>query len=167
MGKASLYKYSIGLLAAIALCAPACAVEKADQVIVSKSAARLYLQANGKTFATFKVAFGAMPQGHKQRQGDERTPEGQYTLDAKNAQSAYYKSIHISYPNTEDRMRAKQQNLDVGGDIMIHGQRNGWGWLAPITQWFNWTDGCIALSNRDMDAVWRAVNVGTAITIRP
>jgi murein L,D-transpeptidase YafK len=167
MGKANLYKYAIGLLAAIALCSPTHAAETADLVIVSKSAARLHLQANGKTFATFRVAFGARPQGHKQQQGDERTPEGQYTLDAKNAQSAYYKSIHISYPNAADRALAGSHGVNAGGDIMIHGQRNGWGWLAPITQWFNWTDGCIALSNSDMDIIWRAVNVGTAITIRP
>jgi len=167
MCKANLYKCAMGLLTAIAACSPAYANERADQVIVSKSAARLYLQVNGKTFATFKVAFGAQPQGHKQRQGDERTPEGKYTLDAKNIQSAFYKSIHISYPNAEDRLRAKNRKLDVGGDIMIHGQRNGWGWVAPITQWFNWTDGCIALTNRDMDAVWRAVEIGTPITIQP
>jgi murein L,D-transpeptidase YafK len=167
MSKANLYKYAIWLLAAIAAGAAAHASETADQVIVSKSAARLYLQAHGKTFATFKVAFGAKPLGHKQQQGDERTPEGRYTLDAKNTQSAYYKSIHISYPNAADRDFAGSQGVPAGGDIMIHGQRNGWGWFAPITQWFNWTDGCIALSNRDMDTVWRAVNVGTPITIRP
>jgi len=167
MYKANLYRLSMWLLAAMVACGPAYAAEKADQVIVSKSAARLYLQANGKTFATFKIALGGRPQGHKLQQGDERTPEGQYTLDSKNAQSAYYKAIHISYPDAEDRLQAKRRSIDAGGDIMIHGQPNGWEWLAPVTQWFNWTDGCIALSNRDMDAVWRAVDVGTPITIRP
>jgi murein L,D-transpeptidase YafK len=167
MCKANIYQCAIILLTALALGGPACATERADQVVVSKSASRLYLQGNGKTFATFKVAFGAQPQGHKQQQGDERTPEGNYFLDAKNAQSAYYKSIHISYPNAADRAQAKSKGIDVGGDVMIHGQRNGWGWFAPLTQWFNWTDGCVALSNRDMEVVWRAVKVGTPITIYP
>ncbi len=145
------------------------ATRKADRVVVSKSQARLYLQANGISFAVLKVVFGANPVGHKQSQGDERTPEGDYVLDGKNANSAFYKSIHISYPNVADRTRAKSTKSisDVGGDIMIHGQRNGWGWFAPLVQLFNWTDGCIALSNRDMDVVWRAVDSGTPITIRP
>jgi murein L,D-transpeptidase YafK len=165
--KATLYKYVVVLLLAIAAGSVAHAAVKADQVVVNKSAARLYLKAQGKTIATFQVAFGAQPQGHKQQQGDERTPEGHYTLDAKNSQSDYYKSIHISYPNAVDRALASRHGVNAGGDIMIHGQPNGWGWLAPITQWLNWTDGCIALTNGDMDEVWRAVDVGTPITILP
>ncbi|MEA1946734.1 MAG: L,D-transpeptidase family protein [Thermodesulfobacteriota bacterium] len=141
--------------------------QKADFVLVVKSKSLLYLLRKGKAFATFRVTFGANPKGHKQQQGDERTPEGKYVLDYKNSNSKFYRSIHISYPNATDRKNAKKRGVNPGGAIMIHGQRNGWGWFSHIAQLFNWTDGCIALSNRNMDAVWKAVNVGTPIEIRP
>ncbi len=141
--------------------------QKADFVLVIKSKSRLYLMRKGEVFASFRVSFGRNPKGHKQHQGDGRTPEGRYTLGYKNSNSSFYKSIHISYPNATDRKNAKQRGVDPGGDIMIHGQRNRWGWLSPIAQLFNWTNGCIALSDRNMDAVWKAVDVGTPIEIRP
>jgi murein L,D-transpeptidase YafK len=141
--------------------------QKADFVLVIKSKSRLYLMRKGEAFASFRVTFGTNPKGHKQQQGDGRTPEARYVLDYKNSNSKYYKSIHVSYPNAKDWKDAKKRGVDPGGDIMIHGQLNGWEWLSPIAQLFNWTDGCIALSNRDMDAVWKAVNVGTSIEIRP
>jgi murein L,D-transpeptidase YafK len=141
--------------------------QKADSVLVIKSKSRLYLMRKGEAFASFRVTFGTNPKGHKQQQGDGRTPEGKYVLNYKNSNSKFYKSIHISYPNATDRKNAKKRGVDPGGAIMIHGQRNRWGWLSPIAQLFNWTNGCIALSDRDMDAVWKAVNVGTPIEIRP
>ena len=141
--------------------------QKADAVLVDKSEKRLYLMQNGQIFRSFPVTFGAEPRGHKQQQGDERTPEGRYTLDYKNASSKYYKSIHISYPNAKDRANARKRGVDPGGDIMLHGQPNGWGWASPVLQLFKWTDGCIALSNRYMDQVWEAVDTGTPIEIRP
>jgi murein L,D-transpeptidase YafK len=140
---------------------------KADRVLVDKSDSRLYLINDDSIFASYRVKFGKNPKGHKQRLGDGRTPEGQYTLDYKNSASAFYKSIHISYPNAEDRRKARQRGVDPGGDIMIHGQANGMEWLTTISQLFNWTDGCIALSNRNMDRVWDAVDAGTPIEIRP
>jgi murein L,D-transpeptidase YafK len=143
------------------------AEQKADLVVVRKSEARLYLEKNGKVFASFKVALGAHPQGQKQQQGDERTPEGSYTLDSKNAGSAFYKALHVSYPNAKDIAGAKARGVDPGGAIMVHGQKNGFGWSAFVVQLFNWTDGCIALSNRNMDIVWSAVDVGTPIKILP
>jgi murein L,D-transpeptidase YafK len=142
-------------------------IQKADSVLVIKSEKRLYLMDKGKQFASLPVTFGGNPVGHKQSQGDQRTPEGYYTLGYKNANSKFYKSIHISYPNVQDRLNADRQGADPGGDIMIHGQANGWGWAAPIVQLFSWTDGCIALSNSDMDRVWAAVDPGTPIEIRP
>ena len=141
--------------------------QTADLVRVVKSESRLYLIRKGQEFATFRVAFGSNPKGHKQQQGDERTPEGRYTLDYKNANSAYYKSIHISYPNTKDRENARKRGVDPGGHIMIHGQRNGYEGLSIFAQFFNWTNGCIALNNPDMDVVWKAVSPGTPIEIRP
>ena len=142
-------------------------IEKADGVLVVKSKSKLYLLKNQKIIKEFHVTFGANPKGHKQRQGDKRTPEGFYILDYKKADSSFYKAIHISYPNTEDIKRAKKQNLHPGGSIMIHGQKNGFGWLSFITQRFNWTDGCIAVSNRDMDDIRQAVDVGVPIEIKP
>lgn len=141
--------------------------QKADAVLVIKSEGRLYLMHKGEPFASFSVTFGAEPAGHKQMQGDERTPEGHYELDYKNPNSKFYKSIHISYPNEADMANARRLGVDPGGEIMIHGQTNGWGWAAPFMQLFSWTDGCIALNNKDMDRVWDAIAPGTPIEIRP
>lgn len=140
---------------------------KADAVLVIKSERRLYLLFKGVPFASFPVTFGANPTGHKQKQGDERTPEGHYRLDYKNPNSKFYKSIHVSYPNAKDRASARGRGVDPGGDIMIHGQKNGWEWASPLVQFFSWTDGCVALSNRDMDRVWTAIAPGTPIEIKP
>ncbi len=150
------------LLAANGVCG-----QKADVVLVSKSERRLDLVNQNGIFASFKVTFGGEPVGHKEMQGDERTPEGHYILDYKNSNSKFYKSIHISYPNSEDRANARKRGVDPGGDIMIHGQKNGMGWASPIAQFFLWTDGCIALSDKDMDQVWAAVDPGTPIEIKP
>ena len=139
----------------------------ADMVLVEKSKSRLYLMREGQPFASFHVSFGSNPRGHKEEQGDGRTPEGRYILDYKNAGSAYYKSIHISYPNATDRKEARKRGVDPGGDIMIHGQKNGYGRLSFLVQRFNWTNGCIALSDRDMDTVWDAIKPGTPIEIKP
>lgn len=140
---------------------------KADLVVVNKSEAKLYLMAGDKTLHSFPVAFGANPKGHKERQGDERTPEGNYILDYKNEDSSFYKSIHISYPNERDKARAAALGVSPGGNIVIHGQRNGQGWFAFIAQGLNWTDGCIAVRNEEMDIIWDSVAVGTPIIINP
>ncbi|MFS1525297.1 L,D-transpeptidase family protein [Microbulbifer sp. 2304DJ12-6] len=115
---------------------------------------------------TCQVALGASPKGHKMQEGDEKTPEGRYTLDYKKEDSAYYRAMHISYPSSRDRAQAEARGVSPGGFIMIHGQRNGLGWLAAITQRFNWTDGCIALSNTEMDVFMSLVQTGTPIEIR-
>jgi len=99
--------------------------------------------------------------------GDERTPEGEYILDRKNEKSAFYKSIHISYPNDADRDRAEKLGLQPGGSIMIHGQPNEKQWPEDIAQKFNWTSGCIAVTDGQMDEIWDAVEVGTPIRIQP
>ncbi len=143
------------------------AFPRIDLVRVKKSEAKLYLMKSGKIVRVYHVVLGAHPKGHKQKKGDERTPEGWYVLDYKNAHSAFYKSIHISYPNRADRERARKAHVNPGGAIMIHGQKNGWGWASFIAQHFNWTDGCIAVTNKDMDEIWNAVKVGTPIEIKP
>jgi len=156
------------ILIAFVLCSGMAHSEQTvDFVLVVKSESRLYLLSEGKELVSFKVAFGANPEGHKQEQGDERTPEGRYILDYKNPNSKYYKSIHISYPNAQDRENARKRGVNPGGDIMIHGQRNGYEGLSTFAQLFNWTDGCIALTNPEMDIVWDAVRTGTPIEIKP
>ncbi len=160
-------KVFIGALLALSFSTVVYSAEKADRVLVDKSESRLYLIRNNEVFASFRVKFGANPKGHKQQLGDERTPEGKYTLGYKNAGSSFYKSIHISYPNARDQEVARKLGVSPGGDIMVHGQPNGWGSYSPIIQLFNWTDGCVGLKNSDMDIVWDAVDPGTPIEIRP
>lgn len=140
--------------------------EVADSVLVDKSDEKLYLLRDGVVIAEYLVAFGANPEGRKQEERDERTPEGEYVLDYKKADSAFYKAIHISYPNEADKQAAAARGVDPGGAIMIHGQRNWLGWLSFITQRFNWTDGCIAVTNSEMDEIWKSVPVDTPIEIR-
>ena len=136
-----------------------------DLVKVDKSENRMYLIANGKVVKNYHVAFGDFPKGHKQQEGDEKTPEGTYTLDYKKEDSAFYRAMHISYPNQKDIEEAKQKGVSPGGLIMVHGQSNRSGWLSSRAQQTNWTDGCIALTNPEMDEFMALVKVGTEITI--
>lgn len=141
--------------------------ELADKVLVEKSKNKMTLFRKGKEIAHYHVVFGGNPTGHKQQEGDERTPEGKYVLDFKKPNSAYYKAIHISYPNAQDIARAKAKGKSAGGDIMIHGQKNGFEALQAQTQKYNWTIGCIALTNEDMDLFWNKIKTPTAIEIIP
>lgn len=136
-----------------------------DKVFVDKSARTLQLLSDDKVIKSYHIALGGNHIGHKQQQGDQRTPIGSYTLDYKNEKSGYYRSIHISYPNTTDKARAKSRGVSAGGDIMIHGQKNGFGALGLLNQQRDWTEGCIAVTNDEMDEIIAAVNVGTPIEI--
>lgn len=127
----------------------------------------MYLFAQDSLIKEYSIVLGGNPKGHKQQEGDERTPEGQYILDYKKKDSSFYKAIHISYPNQDDKDRARDQGVNPGGLIMIHGQKNGLGWLAWVSQNFNWTNGCIAVTNREMDEIWSLVKTGTSIEIQP
>ncbi|OYY73727.1 MAG: hypothetical protein B7Y40_07645 [Gammaproteobacteria bacterium 28-57-27] len=144
-----------------------CAESAVTLVRVLKSDHKLQLLSGEKLVHEFHVVFGANPKGHKMQEGDERTPEGSYILDYKKSNSAFYRAIHISYPNAKDIASAKSRDVKPGGEIMIHGQKNGLGWLSSISQRFNWTNGCVALPNRDMDVVWALVKEGTPIEILP
>ena len=141
--------------------------EKADLVVVEKNRHTLSLYKEGKLLAAYHAAFGGDPAGPKEREGDNKTPEGRYLLDYKNAGTGYHKAIHISYPNAQDIARARKLGVQPGGAIMVHGQKNNYGWASFITQRFDWTLGCVALANDDMDEVWDHVEVGTPIEIRP
>ncbi len=136
-----------------------------DLVKVDKSENRMFLMDGEKIVKEYRVALGANPKGHKQYEGDERTPEGVYTLDYINEDSLFYRAMHISYPNEVDKSRAAKNGLSPGGFIMVHGQRNNLGWLSAITQNFNWTNGCVALKNSEMDEFLELVKVGTKIQI--
>lgn len=140
---------------------------RVDRVVVSKSHYSLSLYSRERLVKRFWVALSPNPQGHKLQEGDKRTPEGTYLLDYKKPDSAYYKAIHISYPNEQDRARAQALGVDPGGMILIHGQPNGTPLSGASLQSSNWTDGCIALLNRDMDELWRLIQPGTLIQILP
>ncbi len=140
---------------------------QADAVRVDKSERKLYLLRDGQPYRAYGIALGANPNGHKVREGDERTPEGRYVLDWRNPDSAYDLSLHVSYPNEADKAQAATRGVPPGGMIMIHGQRNGLGWLAGMLQRWNWTDGCVAVTNTAMEEIWQAVPNGTPITIEP
>lgn len=138
---------------------------KADKVLVVKSERRLYLLQDGRVMRSFRVALGPNPVGQKVFQGDGRTPEGLYVLDWRNPNSRFYRAINISYPNEEDTARATIFGGNPGGHVMIHGQPvDGFNGRNP---YFDWTEGCIALSNDEMDEVWMAVDDGTLIEILP
>jgi len=138
---------------------------KADKVLVLKADRKLLLLKGDKVLKTYRVALGGNPVGPKTRQGDSRTPEGEYVLDRHNPKSQFYRSIHISYPNAEDLARAKKLGVPPGGDVFIHGLPNGF--HGTVQQLGDWTDGCIAVTDAEMDEIWRAVADGTPIEIRP
>ena len=139
----------------------------ADMVVVKKSSYSLTLMKDGKEVKRYWIALGPAPKGHKQREGDQRTPEGRYTLDYKKSNSGFYKAIHINYPNLDDIKRANELGVNPGGMIMIHG--------TPLDdeypEWYfhtlDWTEGCIAMKNTDMREIWNLVRDGTLIEIRP
>ncbi|MCL1059131.1 MULTISPECIES: murein L,D-transpeptidase family protein [Shewanella] len=143
------------------------ASDKADLVVVTKSTASLSLLSQGKIFKSYRIAMGDNPVGHKLTEGDQRTPEGRYLLDYKKSDSAYYRSIHISYPNDEDKLRADALGIQPGGQIMIHGENPHSNLSPKEAQNYNWTDGCIAVTNAEMDELWRAIDAGTPIEIWP
>lgn len=151
----------------LAVLAAAPALAEVDLVVVRKAERRMALMDDGRAIRTYAIALGANPVGHKQREGDERTPEGLYVLDWRNPASCCHRSIHISYPNAADRAAAAALGDRPGGDIMIHGQVNGWGWWGWLTQWFDWTNGCIAVTDAEMDEIWALVPDGTPIEILP
>lgn len=139
----------------------------ADQVIVRKASRVLELRRQGELIKSYSVSLGGDPIGHKEREGDSRTPEGKYRLDSRKAKSDYHLAIHISYPSKEDKRRAERGRHSPGGAIMIHGRPNWMGALEYQFRGQDWTDGCIAVSNVDMEEIWQSVADGTPITILP
>lgn len=140
---------------------------KADRVLVKKSERKLYLINKGRVIREYPISLGLNPLGDKQQQGDKRTPEGIYILKHRNPQSKYYKSILWSYPNEQDRREAEARGVDPGGNLAIHGlparsKEEEWDYIER-----DWTDGCIAVTNDEMEEIWNLVDDGTPIEILP
>jgi tetratricopeptide (TPR) repeat protein len=141
--------------------------EPADKVLIEKKERRLTLLSKGGVIKTYKIALGGDPVGPKERQGDNKTPEGTYIIDGRNSNSEYHLSLQISYPNEIDKKRAKELGVSPGGNIMIHGIKNGLGWVGASHAEVDWTKGCIAVTDKEMEEIYKLVPNGTIVEIRP
>jgi murein L,D-transpeptidase YafK len=154
------------VLAALSAVAQAPA-EQVDSIVILKKDHRMDLFARGKVIRTYKVALGKGGLAPKEREGDARTPEGRYVIDAHNEVSKYHKALHVSYPNADDRSRAAKLGVSPGGALMIHGLPKGKGWVGAAHRMYDWTLGCIAVTDDEIDEIWKLVPVGTPVDIRP
>jgi len=140
---------------------------QADRVLVEKKARSLTLLRDGRIVKTYRIALGTHPEGPKEREGDGRTPEGTYVIDGRNFRSGYHLSLHISYPNDKDFKRAKELGVSPGGQIMIHGMKNGLAWIGVFHTLRDWTQGCIAVTDKEIEEISSLVPNGTPVEIRP
>ena len=141
--------------------------KRADRIVVMKSMRTLTLESDGHVVRTYKVALGGQPIGAKDRQGDHKTPEGEYVVDAKNANSQFFMALHLSYPNSTDRALARKLGVSPGGDVEIHGLGKKYGWIGARHRLSDWTDGCIAVTNEEIEEIFGMVPVGTRVEIHP
>jgi tetratricopeptide (TPR) repeat protein len=139
----------------------------ADKILIEKEERRLTLISKGKALKTYKIALGGNPNGPKERQGDNRTPEGTYVIDSRNRDSRYHLSLHISYPNEKDKKRAKELGVSPGGDVMIHGIKNGFSWVGDFHTEVDWTKGCIAVTDEEIEEIDKLAPNGTIVEIMP
>jgi tetratricopeptide (TPR) repeat protein len=139
----------------------------ADKILIEKEERLLTLISKDKVLKTYKIALGGNPNGPKERQGDNKTPEGTYIIDSRNKDSRYHLSLHISYPNKKDKKRAKELGVSPGGDIMIHGIKNGFSWIGNFHTERDWTNGCIAVTDEEIEEIDKLVPNGTIVEIRP
>jgi len=140
-------------------------VARVDRVVIKKSRRELLLLSGANVLRSYRIALGFDPIGHKLREGDGRTPEGRYTINSRNPRSAYHLSLRISYPNAADRLRAAESGVDPGGDIMIHGLPNGVDAAARGHPGRDWTRGCVAVEDAEIEEIWNLVADGTAVEI--
>jgi tetratricopeptide (TPR) repeat protein len=138
-----------------------------DRIVIEKKARRLMLISQGIVIKTYKIALGGNPNGPKVRQGDDKTPEGTYIIDSRNKGSHYHRSLHISYPNERDRKRAMELGVSPGGDIMIHGIKKGFSWVGDAQSEVDWTKGCIAVTDEEIEEIDTLAPNGTIVEIRP
>lgn len=141
--------------------------ETVDRILIEKGARRLTLISQGEALKTYKIALGGNPVGPKERQGDNRTPEGIYVIEGRNPDSKYHLSLRISYPNEKDRARAKELGVPPGGDIMIHGIKNELAWVGEAHSGIDWTKGCVAVTDEEIEEIARVAPNGTVVEIRP
>ena len=139
----------------------------ADKVLIEKKARRLTLFAKGKQLKSYPIALGGNPDGPKERQGDNKTPEGIYRIESRNRNSSYHLALRISYPNERDKKRAQRLGVSPGGDIMIHGIKNGFSWVGGLHTELDWTKGCIAVTDQEIEEIEKLVPNGTTVEIRP
>jgi murein L,D-transpeptidase YafK len=140
---------------------------KADFVLVLKAPRRMLLLRGTRVLREYPVALGKNPLGPKRHHLDQRTPEGRYAIDGRNEQSRFHRALHISYPNERDRELAREAGLAPGDGVMIHGLPNGESWVGDVHRKYDWTNGCIAVTDDEMDEIWELVDDGTPIEIRP
>jgi murein L,D-transpeptidase YafK len=143
------------------------ALTKADKVLVVKSKRVMTLLRKGRVFKTYKIALGKQPVGKKICAGDKKTPEGEYVVDCRKADSKYHLALHVSYPNETDIQNAENLGVSPGRDIMIHGLPDGYEDVDELHRITDWTDGCIAVTNEEMEEIWKLVPDGTPIEIKP
>ncbi len=143
------------------------AEEQADRIVVNKSKRELLLMREGRVIRRYRIGLGQSPVGPKERQGDSKTPEGLYTISGRNPKSAYHLALRISYPNAADIERARKAGDDPGGDIMIHGLPNNEPKSEKRARMTDWTMGCIAVTDEEIEEIWRLVPDGTPIQINP
>jgi tetratricopeptide (TPR) repeat protein len=139
----------------------------ADKIVIEKKARRLMLISKGEVLKTYKIALGGNPIGPKEMQGDNKTPEGTYFIDSRNKDSYYHRSLHISYPNERDKKRAKELGVYPGGNIMIHGIKKGFSWVGDGHTDVDWTNGCIAVTDEEIEEINKLAPNGTIVQIRP
>ncbi|TSA00263.1 MAG: peptidase [Deltaproteobacteria bacterium] len=139
----------------------------ADRILIEKNARRLMLISQGEVLKSYNIALGGNPIGPKERQGDNKTPEGTYVIDGRNKDSRFHLSLRISYPNERDKNRAKKLGVSPGGDIMIHGIKNGTPWVGDAHTEVDWTKGCIAVTDEEIEEISRLAPIGTVVEIRP
>jgi murein L,D-transpeptidase YafK len=137
-----------------------------DRIVVIKSKNQMEVYSGNTLLKVYSVSLGAVD-GDKVKEGDRKTPEGKYFIESKNPNSAYYKNLGVSYPDATDLAVAGKRNVSAGGDIKIHGLRNGIGFIGKFHRLFNWTAGCIAVTNQEMDELYQHVPMGTEIIIKP
>jgi L,D-peptidoglycan transpeptidase YkuD (ErfK/YbiS/YcfS/YnhG family) len=138
-----------------------------DRILIEKKERRLTLLSKGEAVKVYRIALGGNPVGPKERQGDNKTPEGIYVIDSRNKDSQYHLSLHISYPNDRDKKRAKELGVSPGGNIMIHGIKNGFSWVGDAHADIDWTKGCIAVTDEEIEEIARTAPTGTVVEIRP
>lgn len=140
---------------------------QADRLVVRKAERTLTLYWHGAKLKTYRVALGGQPLGAKSALGDQRTPEGLYTVARRRKKTDFHAALEVSYPNADDLARARAARVSPGGGIEIHGLRDGFGWLGSAHVLFDWTDGCIAVTNTEIEELVRAVPDGTPLEILP